>query len=509
MVVVLSFVAAPLFGQVAKPNTAWFGLTPPGNPENPPIHDVVEDPCFQPASPIVPVDDPSAPELAGDRIFRDLEAIVDFSLASRERGDRLWGRVSGFRSGKETILWAAEEFREAGIAEVSVQNFSANAEMWWPESWSVTLLADSAYGAGSTDVTLESALPLSGSTLVSGPVEAPLIEIASGDGYGSDFATVDVLGKVAVQRIRFVSRADAEWQWAERRARSLIGRGALGVINVVDLPGNMLVREGECRGPCFNLGAADGEFLLRVIRRARAAGVAEPTIRLTLNAASRAGLAAANAVAVVPGETTEVIVITADADGWFDAAGDNGDGLAVMMALARHFARSENAPRRTLVFVASAGRHSRGLDGPANFMRMNRGVVRDAVLVLSLGDLARFRMTRHPWRLLPAEEEITIEIADGARFLDDVIHRGAARYGLAARIQRDLDDLDDGDLETASGGFTHLDATHVDVNHTSPVHFTSGDVIETISVPGLERAARFFAYFIRQVDAAPTRMFDP
>ena len=66
-----------------------------------------------------------------------------------------------------------------------------------------------------------------------------------------------------------------------------------------------------------------------------------------------------NGVAVIRGsDSQEAIVLNAHADGWFDAAGDNADGLSVLLALARHFAKPENRPERTLVFVASAGHHS-------------------------------------------------------------------------------------------------------------------------------------------------------
>ena len=36
----------------------------------------------------------------------------------------------------------------------------------------------------------------------------------------------------------------------------------------------------------------------------------------------------------------EVVIIDAHVDAWFDGAGDNADGLSVMVALARHFAAS-------------------------------------------------------------------------------------------------------------------------------------------------------------------------
>jgi Zn-dependent M28 family amino/carboxypeptidase len=56
------------------------------------------------------------------------------------------------------------------------------------------------------------------------------------------------------------------------------------------------------------------------------------------------------------------VIVNAHADGWFDAAGDNGDGLAVLIALARHFAKAPQ-PERTLLFVASGGHHGGGMNG--------------------------------------------------------------------------------------------------------------------------------------------------
>jgi hypothetical protein len=41
------------------------------------------------------------------------------------------------------------------------------------------------------------------------------------------------------------------------------------------------------------------------------------------------------------------------------------------------------------------------------------------------------------------------------------------------------------------------------------MYHTSGDVAGTISVPGLERAARFFAHFVEEVAKAPRASLDP
>jgi hypothetical protein len=41
------------------------------------------------------------------------------------------------------------------------------------------------------------------------------------------------------------------------------------------------------------------------------------------------------------------------------------------------------------------------------------------------------------------------------------------------------------------------------------MYHTSGDVLDTISIPGLERAARFFAYFLSETARAARSELGP
>lgn len=54
-----------------------------------------------------------------------------------------------------------------------------------------------------------------------------------------------------------------------------------------------------------------------------------------------------------------------------------------------------------------------------------------------------------------------------------------------------------------------LGVPRVQAIHAGPLYHTSGDVTETISVNGLERAARFYAYFIDGVGRATRAQIDP
>ncbi len=112
------------------------------------------------------------------RIRRDLETIVGFSKQSRAAGDRVWGRVTGFPAAAATHAWVAEQFRAAGLQNVQVQPYEASAPMWWATSWEVRVVASPAYGPGSRDVVLESAVPTSGSQIDGGSITAPLVTSA-------------------------------------------------------------------------------------------------------------------------------------------------------------------------------------------------------------------------------------------------------------------------------------------------------------------------------------------
>jgi hypothetical protein len=42
-----------------------------------------------------------------------------------------------------------------------------------------------------------------------------------------------------------------------------------------------------------------------------------------------------------------------------------------------------------------------------------------------------------------------------------------------------------------------------------PLYHTTGEGLDVISTPGLERIARFFAYFVKEVDKATIAQINP
>src|SRR5262245_25060161 len=244
---------------------AWFG-TPIPQGLGDPHRAVVDVRPVSAAAARVPGGEERYGDLVGTRIRRDLETIVGFSRHSRAAGDRVWGRVPGFPSAVSTHAWVAEQLRSAGLQNVQVQAYEASAPMWWATSWDVRVIASPSYGAGSRDVLLESAVPTSGSQIPGGSIVAPLVD--TGSVTDAALPGVDVRGKIALQHLKPQSGAYSERGRTTERARELTKRGALAILNVVEQTGNMHVRDfGNCGAPCFNVGAADGAFLLAVMQR--------------------------------------------------------------------------------------------------------------------------------------------------------------------------------------------------------------------------------------------------
>ena len=487
----------------------WFGLPlPPGPDAGPAVLVGTRAP-----RPVTLARDAASRELSAEALGVDLATIVGFSKASRasrEIGDgQLWGRVAGLPSADETVIWVAEQFRRAAIADVRVQTVTQDpaATLWLPLSWRVTLRGDAAFGPGSADVVLHSAIPVVPSTLAAGPLTAPLVWV--GTGGAAVVRHLDVRGRIAVQLAVPQGHMLFEREAVTSQAQALFRAGAVAVLTLLRLPGNEPGRDfSNCGGPCFNIGGRDGWFLERVLNEAARREVATPVqATLALATGTRRGLEARNAVAVVPGRRAdETVIVNAHADAWFDGAGDNADGLAVMLGLARHFAKPANRPARTVVFVASAGHHTPGINGPRGFIAANPDLAARAVLMLNIEHVAQRNFS--PARTTHAdgyrqaiadsgEAPIYAGVSTDAPFVHQLFQQGVTDFG--ANFVSAPSDMGSGE----TGGYAALKAARVTVMQAPPLYHTTGETLDVISMPGLERMARFLARFVAAVAAAP------
>jgi len=234
-------------------------------------------------------------------------------------------------------------------------------------SWQLQVVGDPAFGAGTQTVTLQSAFPQpGGATIAGGSLTAGVVFV--GHGTDADLAGRDLKGKIAVVHVRPEPSlfGSAEQGVAAR----LVEKGAVGVINAVEGPGNAQYFDSRfaCgKAPCFMVGGNDGWFLQQVIGKAANAGVLDKLkVSMSLASEEKSALTSANGVATIPGQSARRIIVNAHADGYFQGGDDNASGLAVLVSLARYFAKQPK-PVHTLMFVASGGHHGPG-NGPASLV---------------------------------------------------------------------------------------------------------------------------------------------
>jgi hypothetical protein len=491
---------------IAADNGAWFGTPVP-----PPVSD--------PRRPVMKHDDVFGPlpaqfahrpgrhdELLDSAVLKtDHKKIVGFSLESLNAGDKVWGRRAATPAFMHALEWTVNEFKMAGLKDAKVETFGVPAAMWVPQSWQVQVVGDPAFGAGTQTVTLHSAFPQpGGATIPGGSLTAPVVFV--GRGTDADLAGRDVKGRIAVVHIRPEPSlfGSAEQGVAAR----LVEKGAVGVINAVEGPGNALyidTRFACGKSPCFMVGGQDGWFLEQVIGKAANAGVLDKLkVSMSLASEEKPGLTSANGVATVPGQSAKRIIINAHADGYFQAGDDNASGLAVLVGLARYFAKQPQ-PKHTLMFVASGGHHGPG-NGPAALVAAHPDLKDNTLLILNhehgaYADVVRGK-TRAPnntgmsWELSVTEAAKAVGVTNESPFLIDLWKQASRCYGVAT--YQSAGPTVSGDL----GGYRTLGVPMTQMIQSGTFYHSSGDVYEAVPAEGIERAARFHAFLIEQADQA-------
>jgi len=491
---------------IAADDGAWFGTPVPPGASDPRKPVMKYDDVFAP----VPVDFAHRPGrgdelLDGAALKKDHRRIVGFSLESLDAGDKVWGRRAATPAFMHVIEWTVNEFKAAGLRDAKVERYAVPTTMWVPRSWRLQVVGDPAFGSGTQTVTLQSAFPQpGGATIPGGSLTAPVV--FAGRGTDADLAGRDVKGKIAVVHIRPEPSlfGSAEQGVAGR----MVDRGAVGVINAVEGPGNALyfdTRFACGKAPCFMVGGQDGWFLEQVIGKAAGAGVLDRLkINVGLSSDEKSGLTSANGVAIIPGQSGKRIILNAHADGYFQGGDDNASGLAVLVGLARYLARQPQ-PRHTLMFVASGGHHGPG-NGPASLVAAHPELKDDTLLVLNLEHVAYLDVVRGKtravnntgmvWETSVTESAKAVGVTNESPFLIDLWSRAPRCYGVAtyqsagAGVPGDL------------GGYRTLGVPMTQMIQSGTFYHSSGDVYEAVPAEGLERAARFHAFLIEQVDRA-------
>jgi hypothetical protein len=101
------------------------------------------------------------------------------------------------------------------------------------------------------------------------------------------------------------------------------------------------------------------------------------------------------------------------------------------------------------------------------------------------------------------EAPISVGVTNDSAFLQELIDRGPARYGV--NFVSDRSRFQSGE----TGGWAALDVAKVTLMQAPPLYHTTGEEQQVISEPGLERIARFLADFVKQADRAGKAQLNP
>ena len=101
------------------------------------------------------------------------------------------------------------------------------------------------------------------------------------------------------------------------------------------------------------------------------------------------------------------------------------------------------------------------------------------------------------------EAPITAGVSNASALLDGLFQQGVARYG--TNFVSAKSPMASGE----TGGFGAMAVARVTIMQAPPLYHTSGENLDVISTPGLERMARFLAYLVKQSGKAPRAEINP
>jgi hypothetical protein len=439
---------------------------------------------------------------AGEHAYADIDGlrtkevvkeIVGISHRSRDAGDVMWGRIPGTRSEAWTNDWVEAKFRKLGLQDIRRQPFDIPPQ-WTPISWEFSVLA------GGVARKFETVRPAMGS----GPTPAAGLDLDAiwvGLGSAADFIGRDVRGK-AVFILNEIGESamaqSADWTGATKRAQAA---GAAAVILIYGTTGNMSawgpLNAGVDTLPGFTIGYEDGAAVRDLIGSGQSVRVrARSAVNVVPN------LKSTSVWGTLPGTTDENVIVMAHQDAYFDGALDNASGMAVMLALAEHFAKVPQAQRRrTILFVATAGHHVGSPNGKWLHEHRDTALAKTALMIncehISITDSYVFRDQK-----LRANTPSPLRyFLNGSSRLSDIVFTALRTFGVAT-----FPDAGEGQGEMYAA---RNDAPSLQILRSPDDKHSDQDTIDWVPAAGLEAVTRAYAKIIDQVNLFDLKQLNP
>lgn len=286
-------------------------------------------------------------------------------------------------------------------------------------------------------------------------------------------------------------------------------RGAAAFIGIVaDQPG------GSCRMfapygfkeedildkplPGVWVGRGEGERLRALARRG------DGRAQLTVTGVHEPGLTH-NVVGEIPGSSQEAIVLSCHHDSPFASPVEDASGVAVVLAVAQHFAASRDL-RRRLIVLLSAG-HFYGSIGTRSFIERHRSdLLQQVACEISIEHIAREAVEDANGRLVPSgQPEATGIFVPFSRAVDAAVI-GAMRDHDLRRVLTLPAEGPLGPYPPTDGGDWWAAGVPVINSIANPVYLlTDDDGPQWVDGQRLPKTAAAFADVIRRLDAMDRR----
>jgi len=310
-----------------------------------------------------------------ERIVSDSSELVDHIRNIVSYGVRNPGTEGDVKT-REYIL---KKFGEYGLSSPKQDEFGI--KMYNPKSWKLSV-TDPASGQ---PVEIPSGyMPFTEATSPSG-VAAPLVYL----GDGAKLEEMDLEGMIAVYEMPFkpkglktyskilfmydpdstldssgkVVRAKLEYE--TKMYEKLKAKGAIGMIGLL----SGLQWDSDRYYPQMSFGlekSIPGVWIKpSLCDQVRKLAESNTIAKLQMDSTQNMGTTA-NVYAVLPGEIDEYYIIFSQHDTYFDGAVQDASGVAVLLALAKHFSSTGQRLKRGIVFMSVA--HTNGRVGEKNFI---------------------------------------------------------------------------------------------------------------------------------------------
>lgn len=349
--------------------------------------------------------DAEVQELTG-AMLGDTPIIEDLDILTNEIG----GRVTGTAKNLHSVEWAMNRLKSTGL-QVRKEAFQMPA-LWLEKSSSAEITGGAEFQPRVTAM----AFSMPANNLVAALVDG-------GTGSEEDFKRLGAKAKgafvvVETEVLLDIAGLFREYSLQPQIEQRAFSAGVRGVIYMSSRPMNLLYRHNASLGfknnhPLLIMERESAQRVLQLLRKGK-------TLKARINIEVEQGgpYDSYNVVAEIPGsgKPDEFVVVGAHLDSWGlgTGANDNGCNVAMIMDVARQFARLGIKPLRTIRFVLFNG-EEQGLIGSWGYVKTHAAELDGHVMAASFdigsGRINGFFTGGRP-ELLKATQE-ALEPVDG------------------------------------------------------------------------------------------------